>query len=169
MVKGKSIIREIENTNTTAGDVPVSPVVIEDCGELSPDDPSLTNEASANLTEGGDPYEDWPEDEESGDTEKPEVALKIASDVRQAATILFKKGDISNAFTKYQSMSFFIYISHSVKLLFQSLFDILMSTPNPPLKAQRPKHSKQSECPCYSTSLSRPLNHNLPRHQLLSE
>ena len=99
------MVRELENTNTTAGDVPVSPVVIEDSGELSPDDPSLASEAVTNIAEGGDPYEDWPQDEESGDTEKPEIALKIASDVRQAANVLFKKGEMNNAFTKYQSMA----------------------------------------------------------------
>lgn len=105
VVKGKSVVREVENMNTTAGDVPVSPVVIEESGELSPDDPSLAPEAAANIAEGGDPYEDWPQDEESGDTEKPEVALKIASDVRQAANVLFKKGEMNEAFAKYQSMT----------------------------------------------------------------
>jgi peptidyl-prolyl isomerase D len=64
----------------------------------------LAKDAVANLADGGDPYEDWPEDEESGDTEKPEVALKIASDVREAANALFKKGDTAGAFAKYQSM-----------------------------------------------------------------
>lgn len=100
------MVREIENTKTTAGDAPVSPVVIEDCGELASDDPSLVKETAGNISEGGDPYEDWPEDEESGDTEKPEVALKIASDVREAANTLFKKGDVNGAFGKYQSKSY---------------------------------------------------------------
>ncbi|CAG7851791.1 Peptidyl-prolyl cis-trans isomerase D Short=PPIase D; AltName: Full=Rotamase D [Serendipita indica DSM 11827] len=102
VVKGKSIVREIENTKTTAGDVPVSPVVIDDCGELLPDDPSLSTDSSAKAAEGSDPYEDWPEDEESVDTQKPEEALKIASHVREVANALFKKGDVATALTKYQ-------------------------------------------------------------------
>ncbi|KAG8836173.1 peptidyl-prolyl cis-trans isomerase cpr6 [Serendipita sp. 399] len=100
--KGKSIVREIENTKTTAGDVPVTPVVIADCGELSPDDPSLTSAAQVNVGEGGDPYEDWPEDEESVDAHKPEEALKIAGNIREIASGLFKKGDIQGAFGKFQ-------------------------------------------------------------------
>jgi peptidyl-prolyl isomerase D len=102
VVKGKSVVREVENLKTTAGDAPVSPVVIEDCGELSADDPSLSVE-TAGATEGVDPYEDWPEDEDSGNTEDPQVALKIASDVRVAANALFKAGNINGALAKYQS------------------------------------------------------------------
>ena len=81
----------------------MSPVVIDDCGELPADDPSLSTDNSVKASEGGDPYEDWPEDEESVDTQKPEEALKIASHIREVANTLFKKGDISAALTKYQS------------------------------------------------------------------
>lgn len=80
-------------------------MVIEDCGELPADDPSLSAEAAI-TTEGGDPYEDWPEDEDSGNTEDPQVALKIASDVRLAANVLFKAGNINGAFAKYQSADY---------------------------------------------------------------
>lgn len=101
VIKGKSVVREIENGKTSAGDVPQTPVVITDCGELQPDDPSL-NTQPIPVGEGGDPYEDWPDDEDS-DVHNPEVALKIAKDVREAANVLFKKGDVEGAFTKYQS------------------------------------------------------------------
>lgn len=94
-------MREIENGKTSAGDVPQSLVVIVDCGELQPDDPSLQTQPVP-VGDGGDPYEDWPEDEEN-DAHNPEVALKIAKDVREAANVLFKKGDVAGAFTKYQS------------------------------------------------------------------
>lgn len=105
VIKGKSVVREIENGQTSAGDGPVSPVVIEGCGELAADDPSLGPTPSV---PGGDPYEDWPEDEESGDIENAEVALKIAKDIREAANALFKQGDIAGAFGKYQSEFRFI-------------------------------------------------------------
>jgi len=94
-------VREIENAKTSAGDVPQNPVVIIDCGELQPDDPSLQTQPTP-VGEGGDPYEDWPDDEDS-DAHNPEVALKIAKHVREAANVLFKKGDVGGAFTKYQS------------------------------------------------------------------
>lgn len=97
------VVREIENQKTSPGDVPQSPVVISDCGELQPDDPSLTAQPVAAGGD-GDPYEDWPDDEESaGDPHDPVVALKIAKDVREAANALFKKGDVGGAFAKYQS------------------------------------------------------------------
>ena len=111
VVKGKSVVREIENIKTTAGDAPVSPVVIENCGELSADDPSLSLE-TAGATEGGDPYEDWPEDEDSRNTEDPQVALKIATDVRAAANVLFKAGKINEALAKYQSTRYTCLMTH---------------------------------------------------------
>lgn len=87
----------------------MAPVVIEDCGQLPADDPSLNTPVS--IVDGGDPYEDWPQDEESGDTNKPEVALKIAKDVREIANGLFKKGDVTAALQKYQSTSHHISTS----------------------------------------------------------
>lgn len=110
-MKGKSVVREIENMKTTAGDAPVSPVVIDDCGELSADDPSLSVEAVV-TTEGGDPYEDWPEDEDSRNTEDTQVDLKIASDVRKAANVLFKAGNMNGAFAKYQSTRYICSMGH---------------------------------------------------------
>lgn len=49
-----------------------------------------------------DPYEDYPADEDS-DTEKPEVALQIAKDVREYGNQLFKEGKTEEALQKYQS------------------------------------------------------------------
>ena len=104
VVKGKSVVREIENIQTTGGDAPMNPVVIVDCGQLSADDPSLATKPVV-LTEGGDPYEDWPQDEESENTEDKQAALKIASHVRTVGNALFKAGDVNGALAKYQSTS----------------------------------------------------------------
>lgn len=51
VIKGKSIVRRIENHPTADGDVPTVPFSIAACGVLSPDDPSLKEEATA--TAGG--------------------------------------------------------------------------------------------------------------------
>jgi len=103
VVKGKSVVREIENGKTSAGDAPVLTATIEGCGELSPDDPSLAAPDPNAPKDGTDVYEDWPEDEETaGDVHDPEVALKIAKSVRELATELFKKGDMTGALQKYQ-------------------------------------------------------------------
>ena len=107
VIRGKSVVRAVENTETSSGDVPVEPCVIADCGELAPDDPSLTQPAAAD----GDVYEDYPEDQDPVDGqdvgEKPEVALKIAKEVREVGNKLFKEGKYEDALHKYQSTSFF--------------------------------------------------------------
>lgn len=100
VVKGKSIVRQIENHPTSSGDTPTSPIVIADCGVLSSDDLSLKElESKANLE---DPYEEYPEDEDS-DTDNPEVALDIAKAVREIGNKLFKEGKVEEALQKYQS------------------------------------------------------------------
>jgi len=99
VIKGKSIVRHIENSPTASGDTPTSPIVIASCGVLPPDDPSLS------VAEGGgadgDIYEDFPDDEDR-DVQNPEVALTIAKAIRELANKLFKEGKIEAALEKYQ-------------------------------------------------------------------
>ncbi|KAF9460416.1 peptidyl-prolyl cis-trans isomerase [Collybia nuda] len=97
VIKGKSIVRQMENFPTQSGDVPTSPIVITDCGILSPDDPSLTEDAP---TADGDGYEDYPDDEDK-DVQNPEVALDIAKAVREIGNKLFKEGKVDLALGKY--------------------------------------------------------------------
>ncbi|CAK5269805.1 unnamed protein product [Mycena citricolor] len=107
VIKGKSLIRQVENFPTSSGDVPTSPVVISDCGVLSPDDPSLKeNAASAE----GDAYEDFPEDND-GDLNDPATLLKIATELRALATSLYKEGKTELALDKYQKA--IRYLDHS--------------------------------------------------------
>lgn len=102
VIRGKSVVRLVENTPTNSGDVPNEPCVIAACGEISPDDASLTETSAAD----GDPYEDFPEDQDpiNGEDvqEKPEVALKIARDIREIGNKLFKEGRTEEALKKYQ-------------------------------------------------------------------
>jgi peptidyl-prolyl isomerase D len=92
-------VRQIENFPTTSGDVPTAPIVIADCGVLSPEDLA---QFSATKSDKVDPYEDYPTDEDRN-TEKPEVALQIAKDVREYGNQLFKEGKTEEALQKYQS------------------------------------------------------------------
>ncbi|KAF4613255.1 hypothetical protein D9613_010961 [Agrocybe pediades] len=98
VIKGKSVVRQIENYPTSSGDVPTTPITITNCGQLSADDPSLTDDPMA---ESGDPYEDYPVDEDKN-TEDPEVALQIARAVREVGNKLFKEGKVEEALQKYQ-------------------------------------------------------------------
>ncbi|KAJ7507018.1 peptidyl-prolyl cis-trans isomerase [Mycena galericulata] len=98
VVKGKSVVRQIENYPTANGDVPTAPIVIADCGVLAPDDPSLTEVAAA---ADGDGHEDYPEDDDA-DVQDPAVALRIATELRALATTLYKEGKLAAALEKYQ-------------------------------------------------------------------
>ncbi|KAI0942917.1 hypothetical protein AcV7_002202 [Taiwanofungus camphoratus] len=103
VIRGKSVVRAIENTPTNQGDVPATPCVISACGQLPPDDPSLSESSAAS---DGDPYEDYPEDQGPIDgadvQEKPELALKIAKQVREVGNKIFKEGKAEDALAKYQ-------------------------------------------------------------------
>ena len=48
VIRGKSIVRKIENHPTADGDVPTVPFTITACGALSSDDSSLTEEITSN-------------------------------------------------------------------------------------------------------------------------
>lgn len=75
----------------------MQPVVIADCGVLSPDDPSLSQKQSD-----GDVYEDYPDDEDR-ELGNPETVLQIAKVIREVGNELFKKGDFNGALQKYKS------------------------------------------------------------------
>ena len=93
----------IENNPTASGDVPIQAVEILDSGELSRDDPSLTEEAAVSAD--GDPYEDYPDDEDHRNTGDAAVCLEVAQAVREVGNRLFKEGKIDLAFKKYESRS----------------------------------------------------------------
>ncbi|THH19555.1 hypothetical protein EW146_g1631 [Bondarzewia mesenterica] len=97
VIRGKSILRQIENHPTASGDVPTVPITITDCGVLFPDDPSL----SEPVTSDGDRYEDFPDDDDN-DVQNPEVALRIARELREFGSALWKKGEAASALAKWQ-------------------------------------------------------------------
>jgi peptidyl-prolyl isomerase D len=112
VVKGKSVVRQIENYPKGSGDAPTKPILIADCGVLSPDDPSLKDDPAA-TSNGNDVYEDYPDDE-GRDVKNPEIALSIAKEVREIANKLFKEGKIADALTKYQKS--IRYLDHHSEL-----------------------------------------------------
>ncbi|KAJ7023453.1 peptidyl-prolyl cis-trans isomerase [Mycena alexandri] len=126
VVKGKSIVRQIENSPTASGDVPIAAVVIADCGVLAADDPSLTEVPAA---ADGDGHEDYPEDDDA-DVQDPAVALKIATELRAIATSLYKEGKTTLALAKYQKSIRYLDVhslmpEHAVEL--QDAYDALLA------------------------------------------
>jgi peptidyl-prolyl isomerase D len=74
---------------------------IIDCGELSGDEYDRATEKVSDAT--GDPYEDFPEDQKSGDEEwKGTDILEIATKLKDMGNDAFKKGDLDLGIKKYQ-------------------------------------------------------------------
>ncbi|KJA23928.1 hypothetical protein HYPSUDRAFT_184637 [Hypholoma sublateritium FD-334 SS-4] len=163
VIKGKSIVRQIENYPTSTGDVPTTPITIADCGILSPDDPSLKEDPESLV---GDPYEDYPVDEDR-DTENVEIALQIAKAVREIGNKLFKEGKTEEALQKYQKSIRYLDV-HPVlpdgspvelKQSFDSLLAPLLL--NSALAAIRTKPETTANSMIAISSATRALN-NLP-------
>jgi peptidyl-prolyl isomerase D len=86
----KGLVRFIENLPTTS-DKPNEPVVIAASGVLSPEEIAATQAERAKAQElagadGQDVWEDYPDDEESIDAEKPEEALGVAAKLKEVGT-----------------------------------------------------------------------------------
>jgi peptidyl-prolyl isomerase D len=73
--------------------------MIADSGELSPSDPSLSEQQP--VASDGDPYEDYPEDD-ARDTQEPAVALEAARMLRELGTACWKEGAAADALAKWQ-------------------------------------------------------------------
>lgn len=70
----------------------------EDCGQLSGEE--AANVGNKTIDSTGDPYEDFPEDQE-GDLKGPEIT-KIAGELKEFGNKAFKTGDLNLALDKYQ-------------------------------------------------------------------
>ncbi|KAF9484054.1 peptidyl-prolyl cis-trans isomerase [Pholiota conissans] len=160
VIKGKSTVRQIENFPTASGDVPTSPIIITDCGVLSPEDPSLKEDPEA---QAGDPYEDYPIDEDR-DSENPEIALQIAKAVREVGNKLFKEGRTEEALQKYQKSLRYLDVnpvlpegtSEEIKEGYNALFAPLLL--NSALAAIRTQPQTTANAMIAITSATRALN-----------
>ncbi|KAF2753515.1 peptidyl-prolyl cis-trans isomerase 1 [Pseudovirgaria hyperparasitica] len=99
VINGKSIVRTIENLPCPSGDKPSKQATIVDCGELKGADYEAATEKKADAT--GDPYEDFPEDQQSGDWKGTDI-VNIATELKDMGNKAFKAGDISLGVDKYQ-------------------------------------------------------------------
>lgn len=133
-----SVVRQIEANPTSSGDVPTLPVKIAKSGELA-----AGEDDGIPAPVGGDVYEDFPDDDDN-DVQNPEVAQRIASDIKQIGNNLYKEAlkeekDEKNkklglALDKYLSMSLdccFSILPRKLTIVtsIQRPFDTSMSTP----------------------------------------
>ena len=97
VIAGKGIVRAIENLEKGSDDKPLLPVVIEDCGELSPDEPLTTGDEQAGDAQ--DKFEDYPEDMEQ---QEGVDHVAIGQELKTIANSAFKSGNLEGALDKYQ-------------------------------------------------------------------
>jgi peptidyl-prolyl isomerase D len=98
VISGKSIVRQIENLPTQGSDKPAKDVVITDCGELTGEEAANADKKVADAT--GDPYEDFPEDQ-NAELSATEI-VKIAAELKDFGNSAFKAGDLQLGLDKYQ-------------------------------------------------------------------
>lgn len=98
VLKGKSLVRKIEDSQTDSRDAPVVPVIISDCGALAPGEIGI----DVAIDDPQDQYEDYPDllDEEK----KPELLLEIATKLKELGNEAFKAGKLERAIEKYQKV-----------------------------------------------------------------
>ncbi|RDW60999.1 putative peptidyl-prolyl cis-trans isomerase (cyclophilin41) [Coleophoma cylindrospora] len=99
VLNGKSLVRKIENLPTQAGDKPVKDVEITDCGELTGAEAEAATQKAPDST--GDPYEDFPEDNNNPEPSAKEI-IKIAADLKGFGNTAFKAGNLELGLEKYQ-------------------------------------------------------------------
>ncbi|KAG0053328.1 Peptidyl-prolyl cis-trans isomerase D [Gryganskiella cystojenkinii] len=94
VLKGISVVREIERTPKGNNDAPKEPVLIANCGELAEGE-----DDGVAAPDAGDKYADWPEDYE-GPKEDTDL-VKISQDLKTLGNNFFKAGEYEKAMIKY--------------------------------------------------------------------
>lgn len=99
LLSGKSLVRQLEKTETDSGDKPLADCEIIDCGELPED---YVVEQATPVDDGtGDIYEYALNDNDNIDINKPEQVFAAISKLKEIGSTLFKKGELQAAFDKY--------------------------------------------------------------------
>lgn len=98
VLKGKSIVRKIENAPKSSDDKPLQSITISNCGELSEGESDGIEPDST-----GDPYEEYPEDSDPSLKleENPKECYQIALKLKEIGGNLFGKGEFELAHEKF--------------------------------------------------------------------
>ncbi|KAF9425550.1 Peptidyl-prolyl cis-trans isomerase D [Podila epigama] len=95
VLKGVSVVREVEDTPKGSNDAPLAPVIITNCGELAEGEDDGVAGPDA-----GDKYADFPDDYEGPKEDKDLVV--IATELKNLGNNFFKAGDYAKASRKYE-------------------------------------------------------------------
>ena len=95
VLKGMSVVREIENCQKGSNDVPLKTFIIKECGPLSPGEPD-----GIPIPTDGDVYEEYPEDDFTRQA-NPVLFLQAAIDIKGLGNSNFKTDNLPLALKKY--------------------------------------------------------------------
>lgn len=99
VLAGKDVVRKIENTPVGKDDRPENPVTIAGAGELPA---GGSDNYGIEADPSGDKYEEYPEDRDSENVEEsPEIALRIAQELKTMGGTLFAKQEFGLALEKF--------------------------------------------------------------------
>jgi len=105
VIRGKSIIRTIENTKTGENDKPLAPCIISSCGQLTPAELKAWDEANkAATSSSGKTYEDYPQDNDEDYENDGGVikALEAAKEIKENGNAILKEGKFNAAVKEYE-------------------------------------------------------------------
>jgi hypothetical protein len=134
VIRGKSVVRTVENTKTGDNDKPNSPCVIASCGQLTEGDLKAWDEANKAVTgSSGKIYEDYPEDDDDDFESDGGVvkSLEAAKEIKEIGNTVFKEGKLELAVKEYESkllVPFTIYSQPMLKMTHQNASVIWMFT-----------------------------------------
>lgn len=103
VLKGRDVVRRVEQTKTNGQDRPEQDISIADCGQFTPEQLSQASfDYGIKADASGDTYEEFPDDADVDLEEKPEEALRIATDLKGIGAKLVSQGAWAQALEKYQ-------------------------------------------------------------------
>ncbi|XP_078432758.1 peptidyl-prolyl cis-trans isomerase / cyclophilin-40 (CYP40) / rotamase [Wolffia australiana] len=97
VIKGMGVVRSVEHSPTSEGDVPIEDVIIVDCGEIAEGE----DDGTRNFFKDGDMYPDWPVDL---DEKSAEVTwwISVVEVAKSHGNEWFKKQNFKMALRKYR-------------------------------------------------------------------
>ncbi|SNX88028.1 probable U-snRNP-associated cyclophilin [Melanopsichium pennsylvanicum] len=103
VIKGKNVVRKIENSETSSNDRPVNEVKVDSCGELDPSSTEVEEGTyGIQVDETGDVYEEYPEDQDESLESNVEATYKIGEELKGIANKQFSSSSFPLALEKYQ-------------------------------------------------------------------
>lgn len=101
VIHGKSTLRTVEYEAIDDNGTPKRDIIIEDCGEWTEDMGVPVYNASYS-TLAGDIYEEFPDDDDHFDKDKPEQSFVAITKMKDSGSALFKEKKYLEAYLKYK-------------------------------------------------------------------